>query len=185
MISEDDMRDVRINRNETALLLIDIQNDYFPGGLFELYDSEQASEVAMRILDVFRKNDFEIIHIRHIANTPFGSFFKKNTFGSEIHEKVKPVENERVFIKHFVSSFYGTGLLKYLKAKKIKNLAISGMQTNVCVTGAAKDARKKGFNVLVINDACAARSEEIHGKQINYLKKYAEVVSSDEIISMF
>lgn len=53
--------------NQTALLMIDIQNDYFPGGTMELSAPNEAAEKAGEVLSFFRNNEMPVIHIRHIG----------------------------------------------------------------------------------------------------------------------
>ncbi len=69
----------------TALILIDIQNDYFPGGRMELVGSEQASQCASRLLNAFRDHHLPLVFIQHIAARPGATFFLPDTPGAEIH----------------------------------------------------------------------------------------------------
>ncbi len=75
---------------ETALILIDIQNDYFPGGAMELYQSEKASDNAGKILRKFREEKRPVIHIQHNSTREGVTFFIPNTRGVEIHKNVAP-----------------------------------------------------------------------------------------------
>ena len=89
----------------TALLLIDIQNDYFETGTMPLDGSDRASKNARLILDDFRANALPVIHVQHIATRPTATFFLPNTFGAEIHKNVEPLATEQVIVKHFPNSF--------------------------------------------------------------------------------
>ncbi len=88
-----------------ALILIDIQNDYFPNGNMELVNSIQAGQNARTILNKFRKNNDLVVHIQHIAAQPEATFFIPDTYGVEIHDLVKPEANEKVIIKHYLTAF--------------------------------------------------------------------------------
>ena len=88
---------------KTALLLIDIQNDYFENGKMPLVGSDKAAEKAKLLLDRFRAEGLPIIHIQHIATSPAATFFLPDTKGAEIYEKVLPLPTEKIFIKHFPS----------------------------------------------------------------------------------
>ena len=88
-----------------ALLLIDIQNDYFPNGLNPLSDSESAGKRAKSILENFRKRGLPVIHVKHISNRPDAKFFLPDTAGSEIHSDVSPVIGEKVIVKNYPNSF--------------------------------------------------------------------------------
>jgi nicotinamidase-related amidase len=150
----------------TALLLIDIQNDYFPGGTMELADPDQAAGNARLLLQKFRKEKMPIVHIRHIATKPTATFFLPGTPGSEIHASVQPETDEKIIIKHFPNSFRETELLEYLKSNNISTLVICGMMTHMCVDATVRAAKDFGFNCTVIGDACATRELEIHGERV-------------------
>ncbi len=105
-----------------ALLLIDLQNDYFQGGKMELAGSDKAAGNASLLLDMFRETGGEIIHIQHIATGEGSSFFLPNTEGVKIHNKVTPLPDETVIVKHFPNSFRQTELREVIKNKQIDHL---------------------------------------------------------------
>ena len=92
----------------TALILVDIQNDYFPGGKMEspsfggneLYNPIEASLRARQLLDHFRQAQWPLVHIQHVAIRPGAKTFLPGTVGVEIHENVRPLDGEVVFQKH-------------------------------------------------------------------------------------
>ena len=147
----------------TALILIDIQNDYFENGTMPLVGSLEASLNARQILDKFRADGLPIIHIQHIAVRPSSTFFLPKTTGSDIHNNVKPTAEEKVIIKHFPNSFRETELLEYLKSNNITDLVVCGMMTHMCVDATVRAAKDFGFNCTVIGDACATRDLTING----------------------
>ena len=138
-----------------TLLIIDIQNDYFPGGRIELAGAMQAAENARKVLDHFRANKLPVIHIQHIALQPAATFFLPGTPGAEIHPLVAPLAGETIFQKHYPSSFRETGLLEHLKAQGITELVVVGMMTHMCVDTTVRAAFDLGFKCTVIHDACA------------------------------
>jgi nicotinamidase-related amidase len=142
---------------KTALIIIDVQNDYFPGGKMALTGSKEAGEKAGKLLESFRANHQTIIHIKHIALQDGATFFLPNTPGAEINELVKPMMNEEVITKHYPNSFRETNLQAYLKSKGITRLIICGMMTDVCVDATTRAAMDLGFSNTVIGDACATR----------------------------
>jgi len=152
---------------KTALILIDIQNDYFVGGKMELDEPDKAADSAKLILDRFRHDGLPIIHIQHIATSPTATFFLPDTTGVDIHEKVMPLPTEKKIIKHFPNSFRETELLNYLKIDKIENLVICGMMTHMCIDATTRAAKDYGFNCLLIGDACATRDLEINNETVN------------------
>ncbi|MDR3025519.1 cysteine hydrolase family protein [Chryseobacterium sp.] len=150
----------------TALLIIDVQNDYFPGGKMTLEKAEQAGENTKRILEYFRSNNLPVIHIKHISTDEGAAFFLPDTDGAKINQLVLPKENEKIITKHFPNSFRETDLLNYLQSNKIKNLVITGMMTDVCVEATTRAAFDFGFNNLIIGDATATRNRELNGEVV-------------------
>lgn len=141
-----------------ALLIIDIQNDYFPGGKMELEGSIQASKNAAALLAVFREKHLPVIHIQHIATKAGASFFLPNTTGVAIHENVLPLEGETVIQKNFPNSFRMTSLLDHLKRHEITDLIIAGMMTHMCVDTTVRAACDLEFSCQVAHDACATKA---------------------------
>ena len=157
-----------------ALVIIDIQNDYFENGRMPLVGSVEASLNARKILDKFRAEALPVIHIQHIAERSASTFFVPQTKGSDIHDNVKPISDEKVIVKHYPNGFRETELLEYLKSKNITDLVICGMMTHMCVDATIRAAKDYGFNCTVIGDACATRDLEINGESV----KAAEVQKS-------
>ena len=149
-----------------ALIIIDIQNDYFAGGAMELHNPIQASENAKQLLVKFRKDKSPVIHVKHLAATPEVGFFLPETEGAEIHENVKPNEGEKVITKYFPNAFRDTDLLEYLQLKNVTELVFSGMMTQMCIDATVRAAKDFGFECTVIGDACATRDLEINGNQV-------------------
>ena len=158
-----------------ALIIIDIQNDYFEKGAMTLVNSDKASLNARQILEKFRKDKLPIIHIQHIAIRPTATYFLPNTFGVDIHNHVKPLEHEKIIIKHYPNSFRDTELLDYLKTDNIRELVICGMMTHMCVDATVRAAKDFGFNITLISDACATKDLEING----------QIVKSDNVQNSF
>ncbi len=151
---------------KTALLLVDIQNDYFPGGKMALVASDAAGEVAGRLLAFFRQHDLPVVHIQHIGIRPSATFFLPGTEGAEIHASVKPLDGETVIVKHYPNSFRETPLLEHLHALGIERLVIAGMMTHMCVHAAARAAVDFGFECWVAQDACATRDLTLDGRTV-------------------
>lgn len=147
-----------------ALLIIDIQYDYFENGAMTLVGSEKAADNAKLLLDRFRADGSAIIHIQHIATRPTATFFLPNTKGAEIYDRVKPLTTEKVITKHFPNSFRDTDLLDYLKGNGIENLVICGMMTHMCIDATTRAAKDFGFNCILIGDACATKDLEVKGE---------------------
>lgn len=150
----------------TALLIIDVQNDYFPGGKMTLEKSVQAAENTRRILEYFRNNHLPVIHIQHISTNEGAAFFLPGTDGAKINHLVLPEKDEKVIVKHFPNSFRETDLLNCLQSKNIENLVITGMMTDVCVESTTRAAFDFGFTNIIIGDATATGNRELNGEVI-------------------
>ncbi len=153
-----------------ALIIIDIQNDYFEGGANPLIGSVEASINAKALLKDFRKKSLPIIHIQHFSTRAGSTFFIPDTKGVEIHENVMPISGEKVIAKNYPNSFRETDLLDHLKSNNITELAICGMMTQMCVDATTRAAKDFGFTCVVIGDACATKDLEIQGKMVVAMK---------------
>ncbi len=147
----------------SALLIIDIQRDYFPGGAYPLIGSEEAAAVARAVLVRARDAGQEIIHVQHHSLEADAGFFRAGTPGIEIHPLVAPMDGEQVITKHEPNSFIGTPLEKTLRANGIDELVIVGMMSSMCVDATTRAALDLGFAATVIHDACAAPDLEFDG----------------------
>ena len=170
-----------IDKENTALILIDIQNFYFDGGKSELINPDIASKKAARVLDNFRKENMLIVHVRHNYEP-----------GGEIHESVKPMEGEKIISKDEVNAFNGTPLKAYLEKNEIKQLVLVGMQTHMCLEGTTRAAYDLGYKCIVIGDACATKdlkyneriikAEDVHYSTLKTLGSYAKVLNTEEFL---
>ncbi len=175
----------QLNGQKTALLLIDIQEFYFPGGSLLLENPELAGMNAGLLLDQFRKSDLSVYHVRHNVAQ-----------GGEIHSYVKPIEGEPVITKDEVNAFLGTDLLERLQADSIVQLVICGMQTHMCVEAAVRAAHDFGFSCLLVTDACATRAlqfedhiitaKNVQYSTINTLEgTYSRITTTDAFLRDF
>jgi len=170
---------------KTALLLIDIQYNYYPGGRGALVNPELASANAVLVLKKFREAGHLVVHIRHN--------FKN---GAEIYPDVAPLDNEKVITKDFPNSFRNTDLLEYLQKNNIKRLVICGMMTHMCVEAATRAAADLGFRCYVISDACATRdlkfndtiipAEHVHYSTLSAIaSSYGKVMDTRQFLDNF
>lgn len=149
-----------------ALIIIDIQNDYFENGAMELAGSLEASKNANKILTKFRNEKLPIVHIQHLSVAPGSTFFLPETEGQEIHKNVAPLKGEKVITKYYPNSFRETELLDYLKSNGVTELIFVGMMTQMCIDATVRAAKDLDFECTVIGDACATRDLEINGVQV-------------------
>ena len=141
-----------------ALLLIDIQNDYFPGGKMELVSMEEAAKKAGELLKAFRTAGKPVFFIKHMSTRSDATFFVPGTQGMDIHPSVNPLPNEAVIEKHFPNSFLQTDLLSVLKELEVTDLIICGAMSHMCIDTTVRAAKELGFKCTLITDACATRN---------------------------
>lgn len=149
-----------------ALLIIDIQNDYFLGGKMELEGSEPASLRAGELIAAFRRRAMPVIHVQHISLRPGATFFLPDTDGVEIHPHVAPAAGETLIQKHFPNAFRDTGLRDHLENAGIRELVIAGMMTHMCVDATTRAAADLGLTCSLAHDACATRALSFGGTQV-------------------
>lgn len=179
--------------SKQALIIIDIQNDYFPGGKWTLDGAEAAADNAARLLDAARKRGDLVVHVRHEFESSDAPFFTPGSAGARIHHKVEPANNEAVVLKHKVNSFRDTNLKALLDQHDVKALTIAGSMSHMCVDAATRAAADYGYDVTVAHDACATLPLAFDGKQVPAAEvhasamaalafAYAKVVSTDELL---
>lgn len=140
-----------------ALILVDIQNDYFDGGKWPLPNMAAAAENAARLLAHARDNGQMVVHVHH-EMPEGGPFFVTGTQGAAIHAVVAPKSDEATVLKHRPNSFHNTGLEAMLRDNGIDAVTICGAMSQMCIDATARAARDIGFDVTVVADACAARN---------------------------
>jgi len=176
-----------------GLLIVDLQNDYFAGGIMQLAGIEDAAENARKLLTEFRKTKSTVIHVQHISVPPNAFFFLPGTDGAKINDKVAPQDGEKVIVKNYPNSFRDTPLLDILKNMHIDDLVICGAMSHMCIDATTRAAFDLGFNCVVAEDACATmdlvfnnkiiKASEVHASFMAALSfPYAKVISTSDII---
>ena len=178
---------------KTALLIIDIQNDYFPGGKSELVNPLDAAKKAYQLLLCFREHKQPTVHIQHVSTREGATIFLPGSEGTHIHDAVAHFEGEPLVQKHFPKAFRETTLLDLLKGWQTERVIICGMMTHMCVDATARAATDLGFQLVVASDACATKaltygeaiipSDHVHLAFLAALKSYGQVLTVEEIIT--
>ena len=163
---------------QPSLLLIDIQNDYFPGGRMELLGALDAARQAALLVERFRRTGHEVLHVQHIARSPQAAFFLPGTEGAEIHPLVAPIPGEPVFVKAFPNSFRETGLLEHLRKAGTESLVVAGMMSQRCVDTTVRAAFDLGFSIRLAHDACATRDLEFLGSVVPAVHVHASFMAA-------
>lgn len=185
-----------LNREKTmnnCLLLIDIQNDYFPGGNMELVGMNKAAKNAQLLLKQFRSRNLPVIHVQHFSVRPEATFFLPDTTGVEINEHVAPIDQEIIVHKNYPNSFRDTELLDLLNNRGINTVTICGAMSHMCIDATTRAAFDYSFSCVVAADACATRdlvfdgctvdAEKVHASFMAALSMpYAEVLSTKELL---
>lgn len=180
----------------TVLMLIDIQNEYFPDGGYELAFPDAAADRAAALLAEFRKRKLPVFHIQHIEKSSDAPIFRPGSKETMINPAVAPIPGETVIVKHSPNSFLGTGLKQALDAVKADQIVVCGMMTHMCVDSTVRAARELGYDVILVEDACTTRdlvhngqripAEDIQQAFIAALDgTFAEITSADELLKRF
>jgi nicotinamidase-related amidase len=175
-----------------ALVIVDIQNDYFPGGAHPLVEPEDAAAAAAKVLDATRERGEAVVHVQHVWDAPDAAFMRPGTPGIEIHASVAPRDGEPIIQKEHPNAFLDTTLEQELRDRGVDHVVVCGMMTSMCVDATVRAAVDLGFTATVVHDACAAPDLEfggetipahaVHGAFIAALGDgYAEVLSADDI----
>lgn len=163
-----------------ALLIIDLQNDYFPEGKFPLWNTEQVLENIKQLIAKAQQHGMKIIHIQHVADSSYGiaPFFNEGTSGVEIHPQIlQSAPNGEVVIKKFADSFYNTNLSEVLAKSQIDELLICGMMTQNCVTHTAISKSAEKYKVSVVADCCTTVDEMLHNIALHALSTRVDLIS--------
>ncbi|MFA5663080.1 cysteine hydrolase family protein [Castellaniella sp.] len=150
----------------TALILVDIQNDYFYGGALPCVGMAQAAQRAAALLARFRERAAPVVHVRHLAQREGAGFLVPGTRGAEIHHSVAPLDAEPVILKHFPNSFRQTDLHERLQAAGIDTLVFCGAMSHMCIDASVRAAFDLGYRCIVVDKACATRDLTLGGRTV-------------------
>ncbi|SEN60494.1 Nicotinamidase-related amidase [Pseudomonas sp. ok272] len=161
-----------------ALIVVDIQNDYFPQGKWPLAGVDAAADNAARMIQAFRDAGDQVIYIRHEFSADDAPFFAPGSDGAKLHPKVLNRSDEPVVLKHFVNAFRDTELEAILDQQGIDNLVIVGSMSHMCIDGVTRAAADLGYNVSVIHDACATCDLTFNGQVVPAAQVHAAFMSA-------
>jgi nicotinamidase-related amidase len=163
--------------SKRAVLVVDIQNEYFSAGKMPLVRIEEATANAARIIALARDKGDLVVHIRH--ELPVGApIFTPGTDGVEFHSSVVPAKGETVVIKNFPNSFRNTNLKDILDAKEIEEVVIIGAMSHMCIDATARAAVDMGYKTTTIHDACATRDLEFGGVVVPAAQVHAAIMAA-------
>ncbi|WP_392561982.1 cysteine hydrolase family protein [Orbus sturtevantii] len=177
-----------------ALLIIDIQNDYFSKGKMPLVNPDTALNNTLKLQSVFRGQNMPIFYIQHIKQDLDADFFAIGSQGAQIHDALLPIDmvNERVIIKHYPNSFINTCLQSELEQMAIKQLVICGMMTHMCIDSTTRQAAEFGYKPILIADACATRdlvfdartiaANDVQNAFLAALSNFSQVIDTNQYL---
>ncbi|WP_194435721.1 cysteine hydrolase family protein [Vibrio fluminensis] len=176
-----------------ALIIIDIQNDYFEGGAMTLFEPTKAALNAQKLLAHFRQTGQPVVHIQHLAASPELGFMLEGTEGQQIHPLVAPTDSETVIVKHYPNAFAATNLSTVLSELGVTSVILAGMMTHMCVSSTARATIEYGLKATIAHDACATcalpifdqvvPAEVVHQTALAEVANIAQLQSVDDIIS--
>ncbi len=180
----------------TALLLLEMQNDYFPNGRVPLDRSLETSAKAQLVLRAFRERRYPVIHMQHVATQPNASYFLPGTKGVNFHPNIQPIKGEVIIKKHHVNGFKDTTLKSHLAKHQINHLVVCGSMTHMAIDATVRAGADLGFAMTVLYDACATRQLELNhtylpAQSVNHAflaalhPHYASVMHVEEFLRQF
>lgn len=149
-----------LSAGKTALIVIDIQNEYYAGdgfrGKMVIPDGRAVLANSKQLVDFAHKNHMPVYFVRHVG-AKSGPLFAEGTVYAEFHQELQPTAQDTVIEKATPSAFVGTDLDARLKQQGVTTLLVVGLMTHMCVSSTARDAVPLGYSVLIAGDATATR----------------------------
>lgn len=179
--------------SKQALIVVDIQNEYFPGGKMLLEGVETAADNAAKVMEKARANGDVVVNIHHEQPDPESPVFTPGSDGIKFHPKVAPAEGEKVILKNYPNSFLKTDLHEFLQAQGVERVVIIGSMSHMCIQATTRAASDLGYQVTLVHDACATMDVEfggvtvpaahVHASSMAALAfAYATCLSTEEIV---
>ncbi len=168
-----------------ALLVIDLQNDYFPGGKFPLWNTDVVLQNIERVIAKANAQGIPVIHIQHIANSTLGiaPFFNEGTAGADIHPRIlAAAPNAPVIVKQYADSFEQTTLAETLTKFDVTELLVCGMMTQNCVTHTAISKAAEKYGVTILPDCCTTVDAMIHNIALHAVSTRVKLIPSSDVL---
>jgi len=171
--------------SKSALIVIDLQNDYFPGGNFPLWNTELTLTNTENAIAKAYASNIPVILVQHVADASKGiaPFFNAGTSGVDIHPRILAAASDGINVtKNFADSFHHTTLEQTLAKLGIEELLICGMMTQNCVTHTAISKAAETYKVSILADCCTTVSQILHLIALNAVSTRLPVVSVDDVL---
>lgn len=161
-----------------AIIVVDIQNEYFPGGKLPLKGIEKAATNAAKIIEHARSAGDFVVYFRHESADADIPFFTPGTQEVAIHPIVAPLESETVLVKHFPNSFLETGLKELLDKQGIDEVVVIGAMSHMCIDATSRAASDFGYKTTTIHDACATMDLEFDDVKVPAYQVHATIMAA-------
>lgn len=175
-----------------ALIIIDVQNDYFKDGRFPLIQPELALDNILKLEKYFKENNQLIVYVQHVDFSKDAAFFEHDTPGVEIREEFDINDDSVIVQKQTPNSFFNTNLQDILDQHHIEEMVISGMMTHLCVDSTTRTSKELGYSTTLVKDATATRdleyddstvkAQDVQHAFISALANFSTVVSTEEYL---
>lgn len=162
-----------------ALLVIDVQKEYFAGGGLPLWQPEETESRILAAMEKARTSGDRIVLVRHLSRDGSGLFAERSRGSAIRPEILSASDTAPIVTKHFADAFQDTDLSDHLAG--IEELLICGMMTQNCVVFTALSLLAAPLKVRIVGDLCTAPSEIVHKIALGALGSKLSVVSSTEI----
>ena len=171
--------------SRAGLIVIDVQNDYFPGGAFPLWNAPATLAATLRAINAAQARGLPVIHVQHVADPELGRapFFNAATPGVEIHAEVLAAAPAApVIVKRYADAFDATDLEATLRGLEVDELLLCGMMTQNCVTHTAISKSAEKYKVTIVSDCCTTVSEILHRIALNAVSTRLAIQTAAEAL---
>ncbi|MCU6278576.1 cysteine hydrolase family protein [Enterobacter quasiroggenkampii] len=193
-----------LSASETALIVVDIQNEYYAGqnfrGRMVIPDGENVLLNSKKLVNYAHQKGMPVYFVRHITKNDSQqndtALFAENSVFAQFHKDLQPTAQDSIITKETPSSFVGTDLDAQLKKKGIKKIVVAGLMTHMCISSTARDAVPLGYSVIIPEDATGTRDlDDGKGGVVdhNTLQRaalagvadvFAEIMTTDQVMAL-
>lgn len=173
-----------MSANKRALIVIDIQNDYFPGGQYPLWNAEGTLANIEAAVAAAKAKDIPVVIVRHVAAAGrLAPFFNAGTAGAGVHARLlAAAPGAPLVVKSHADSFHETALAATLTELGVDELLVCGMMTQNCVTHTAISRAAEPYRVTVLGDCCTTVDELLHHIALHALSPRVTVATAAQAI---
>lgn len=164
-----------------ALLVIDVQNEYFSGLLPVTYPEGHLANI-LRVMDAAAARDIPVVVVQHTFPQPDKPFFKSGTPEWELHPEVQKRLHDLLIEKNLPGTFTGTELESWLRRQDIDTVVISGYMTHMCCDTTARQAVHRGFTVEFLSDATGTLALDNSAGQVSAEELQRSILCAQQML---